>query len=645
MLEHNIKTYEELKNYTNNGKNCCVVNPCGSGKTSIIARYIKDNSDKKIVLVTHQGNAKGYYHSKDSCFNTVKIVTYNKLHNLVSSNDFSSLNADTYIFDEAHYMGAKLWSKDIESIISRYNPLLIGVTATVQRLEYQGTEHTIVDEFFNGNSAGNFTSKNLQKVGVFQEPEYVLSLLNVDELIEEYRERVEESYLSDKVKNGYYEKLDKIEDYWSDCASPEKVLKEKLPSYMYKKNCNRIVVYARNIEESYNNQKYIVGVLQSIFKNKKITSYVYNSKVSESVLKDFLKEDDSYIKVIVAVNKFSETLHLDDLYVAIMMRPSISNIVITQQFGRLNNIGSDKKPIIFDFVNNLSVLEYLSSYQMKEFHNRKNKDNRYIGIKFNISYIKKFQDVFKMLDKTLKDVKYYEYDGFRGTLRDIAKINFCISEDLINLVESGVDLEDAVSLSQRTNIQFIHYKRRNIKNPLTDEQRKLFDKYKSTVDRFVKRRGITDDDIVQELYYEALYIISEFDMNSNCYLSALIINAIKNRYIYVLRYRKYNQLNTTERQVEGYYEKDLDFELVRTDLREFLNCLDDRSKEIMMLYCGFYGEPMIQSEIAKKYGLSKNRISQLMKKSLAKLRHPVRRKKLLVDDEIISDKSYTMGNY
>lgn len=54
MLEHNLKTYKDLKKYIFFHKDCCVVNPCGSGKSTIIESVIRDYENKKIVLVTNR---------------------------------------------------------------------------------------------------------------------------------------------------------------------------------------------------------------------------------------------------------------------------------------------------------------------------------------------------------------------------------------------------------------------------------------------------------------------------------------------------------------------------------------------------------------------------------------------------------------
>ena len=65
LLPHNQITLEQLESYTNRNENCCVVNPCGSGKTFIMAAFIENHSDKSFVIITKQKNAAQYYQKKD----------------------------------------------------------------------------------------------------------------------------------------------------------------------------------------------------------------------------------------------------------------------------------------------------------------------------------------------------------------------------------------------------------------------------------------------------------------------------------------------------------------------------------------------------------------------------------------------------
>lgn len=58
-----------------------------------------------------------------------------------------------------------------------------------------------------------------------------------------------------------------------------------------------------------------------------------------------------------------------------------------------------------------------------------------------------------------------------------------------------------------------------------------------------------------------------------------------------------------------------------TRVRELLEILDERSRNIMMLYYGFFdNEQFSQSKISKMYNISRARVSQIMIEALKKLR-------------------------
>ena len=229
MQKHNEQTYQEVMRFVKQGAPCCVVNPCGSGKTEIVTKLLEDMPDKSFLMVTKQKNAKEYYLQRSELFSRVTILTYSKVLSCVKNEDFSVLCADVYIVDEAHYLGAKKWGAAFQKLVDLYKPLMIGLTATPQRYEQQGTDKSIVTDWFDGNIAGNFTCVDLQKQKVFIEPEYVLSLYNLDEELEKRRDYLAESgFPEDKVEQ-LSAALDKIERDWLNESCPSVAIQQCVP--------------------------------------------------------------------------------------------------------------------------------------------------------------------------------------------------------------------------------------------------------------------------------------------------------------------------------------------------------------------------------------------------------------------------------
>ena len=73
----------------------------------------------------------------------------------------------------------------------------------------------------------------------------------------------------------------------------------------------------------------------------------------------------------------------------------------------------------------------------------------------------------------------------------------------------------------------------------------------------------------------------------------------------------------------------IEYEDLRRNLKEVLDTLSDREKNVLILRFGLDdGRPRTLEEIGGKMGVTRERIRQIEEKALKKLRHPSRSKKL-----------------
>lgn len=75
---------------------------------------------------------------------------------------------------------------------------------------------------------------------------------------------------------------------------------------------------------------------------------------NRKTIKEFEKDDSDSLKLLFSINMLNEGLHVDDIDGVIMMRSTSSRIIYLQQLGRALSVGHCQKPLIFDFVANLS---------------------------------------------------------------------------------------------------------------------------------------------------------------------------------------------------------------------------------------------------------------------------------------------------
>lgn len=635
LLEHNRTTYEELEEYVRTGKDCCVVNPCGSGKTSVMAEFVKAHKgSSKIIIFTKQKNAMVYYRSRDSVFLDIDIYTYSKMLKDYKSGHIDGYEADYYILDEAHYIGAEKWNNAFMHIYGRFKPIIIGFTATPQRFVDQGTDETIVTSFFSGNSAGNFTTRQLQKKGVFTEPEYILSLYDFVSDVEDRLERITESDIPDEQKDRYRNMLYKALDEWNKSSNPEAVMKAALPRYMYKENSNKILVYCSCIADIDDKRERVDGIIKSIFKGKTIRSYRYTSRDSEKVLTDFDSEDLNYIKVLYSVDKIMETIHMDDLNIVLMLRPSVSNRIITQQFGRMNSIGNKNRSLIIDMVNNLSNM---GTANFLGGHGESDENGENGRLQMNLSHIMRFRSLFDAIDSALVKSPLYTYGNIRGSISALCRIYNKQYTDVKMLMQAGYTFEnafEAVPARKAVLSQEIFDGYEKIKDfTLNEEQKTMCKEYLPIVERYIKNHGIIDEDMIQELYMELFYRISKLDEVERKNITAHLINALTNRYIKLCRYEQIRQsYYVKERPEELNIAENADMcdeycrkELVNRSIPWLLDTVSKNERDILLIRMGFIsGETMHLEDVGKVYGVTRERIRQKEAKAIRKLKYSSR---------------------
>ena len=642
LLDHNKQTLDEVISFTNQGLNCCVVNPCGSGKTAVMAKFIEQNPKSSFVIITKQKNAAKYYREKSNIFSDkrISIVTYTKMFNDFKAKQTDVYNTDYLLIDEAHYLGAEHWGKAFNYIYTKYHPQLIGFTATPQRFEDQGSDRTIVTQIFDGNSAGNFSTKQLEEKGLFVEPEYVLSIYNLQSIIDDKLNKIADSDLDDNKKDRLCEKLNQISEKWNNESRPDKILGKHLSNYMYRPFCNRILVYVANTLELPSKRTYIDNTIKSIFPDKTVTSYVYTHKTSEDDLRKFLKDDRrSDIKVLYSVDKIMETIHIDDLRIIIMLRPSVSNRIIIQQFGRINNINNKNKPIIIDMVDNLSNINSISGNTIFG-ENTSHGQSQNINVTFpHISY---YKNVFDIIDKTLmSSYQHFTYKEFTGSLSDICKIYGKRYEHVKELLKK-YDFDTAMSLADNHNrkmTQKIFDDESTIKDfQLTPEQKQYAEQNMGLVESFIERRNITNDDWKQEIYVSYLNAVYKTDnkLFLNYKRKQYITNSLKNTYITLVRnyvMRKDIFTSTYEHFENASFEYNLSYniedEQFKNAIHDVITTLTDREQFVINYMFGFIdGKEHTLEETGKKLLVTRERVRQIEAKALRRLRGPSRNKQL-----------------
>jgi len=613
LLQHNKETLQEVLSFINKKESCCIVNPCGSGKTSVIAEVINKFKDNSFVIFTKQINAKSYYQKNEIfCRSNVKIITYSKMLIDYKKNKIDYFDADYWIADEAHYIGADKWNEAFLYLRNKFKPIVIGVTATPQRFEDQGSDESVVTRYFNGNMAGGFSISDLQKSNIFVEPKYVLSIEGFDKIISEKRNLVYELGVAEK----YEKKLNDLLNEWKAESSPEIVIKKYVPKYVQDKK-NIILVYSPDTRTIKEHKKYIDSLVKEACRKKDIVSYIYTHKSSEVDFKEFINSNHK-IKILYSIDKITETLHLDDLNVVIMLRPSVSNRIITQQFGRVNNCYNSKECLIIDMVNNLNhinCVDFFSSFTSSHEFNSSDKKSK----NFSLRFARNCLSVFDAISKIPNNAVLFSIDGKMLTLSQIAAM-YNKNLDSLKLAynETG-DVKEAISISineVKSVSQAVFDEIIEIPDfTMTEESRKNFEKYEFIVSDLIIRFNISDD-MSQNLYLFLCYIVSsESEKLNNIYVRQRLQSWYFRKEVLIKR--RSEVISPIYEAYNISYEMycDYDNELLRRHLEQFFKSLSPREIKLLKFRYGFEDDSYHSLAEAGTYlNISSMRASQIERK-------------------------------
>lgn len=340
LQKHQQQTYDEIIEMLKIYDRVLCVRPTGYGKTKVLIKRLYDNLEGRKLIVTCSSHLRneltglGY-----------NCKTYAKVHS-ESKNEVNFLNeyknSDIkYIFaDEVHRAGAMCWNHALEALIEATNAKLIGFTATpIRPSDYIDVTELLFDNiqvkplFLNESIELNFSKK----------PKYIKAFYNVN-VIEEEIEKIRKFHAS-----GVDLKRFKLENIYNI----DKIIKKH---YNIEMNGNKILVFCSYVSQLEDTANYFYKIFKSIFPEKSIhiykTSYldVFNEELNNFVNSNY----SDGIHLCFSVNKLNEGFRINNVNTVIFMRPTTSEVIYLQQFGRaLNNL----EPLIFDFSNNCERIE------------------------------------------------------------------------------------------------------------------------------------------------------------------------------------------------------------------------------------------------------------------------------------------------
>ena len=364
LYEHNIRSYEKVKQQFEKDNIAGIVHATGTGKSFNALQLALDNKDKKIIYVVPYGSIIEHEKelieqnenvSLEQDFPNLEFKTYQSFVNM-SDDEIIDLDVDLLILDEFHHIGAPIWGQRINTLIDAHEDLQIfGMTAYTVRDRGTSYERDMVnpenDELFSNKVVSNYDLCDAMIEEVLPKPNYKSGYVFLEETCE---------YLENKINS-----LNSNSKDYKELAPLLKDLKKRAHeapglSDIFKTNIKPdgkyIYFCPLNPENGVNDMDSIMSEARNWIHEMGLTEDDYEFYMTTSDMgndgkrnreafyndKDLKQNDTSNkLRIMFAINQYNEGVHVPGLDGVIMGRSTQSDIIFFEQLGRALSAGKD----------------------------------------------------------------------------------------------------------------------------------------------------------------------------------------------------------------------------------------------------------------------------------------------------------------
>lgn len=515
LLGHNKETYERLCETLEDKNKCALVQATGTGKSYIAGKYIEEHARTALILVPTNAIADAWSELLNGTEQEVDIITYQAF----AKEPDNYLEYDLVIADEMHHLGSDVWGKKfVGTYLQSENHRIIGLTAT--EIRYLDNSRDMAEEIFDNIRVDGCDLPTAINTGVLPTFKYVSSLYCDESDFDEWKEKA--GKIKDiKTQNELKGKLDVC---IKNMVSVKQAVNENLTDD-YKK----IIVFLNNVES----KETALEMFKDVFPTANFYDVDYSKSRAENNSQIEKFKADGNRAVLFAVDMLNEGIHVKGTDCIIMFRKTVSPQVYLQQLGRGLASGTDKMPIIFDFVcNTRNIKAVFRDSETHGFIENTNSEIRAKDKKIIFrSYTKDIESVIDSIDiicapKITQEIKEYIINNRDKTSVEIASIfgigrkdvtswcfrngiklppvNEVISKEVAEYIKNNTD-KTATELSQILKIKegtINAYCRRNEIN-LRERQKKISEE---EVQYIMQNKDKTAQEIGKELHRSATVV-------------------------------------------------------------------------------------------------------------------------------------------
>lgn len=347
LYPHNEAAYRAIMRGFKQHRIGTVVQATGTGKSYLLARYIADHAKENILVFAP--NITILDEIRKAVGFSIPQVTYRTFQSLIRNReDNGLLRADHILIDEFHHFGAEIWGSALQEVIEN-NPCayVLGTSATPIRPE--GMIDT-VDLYFEGNLFYELTLPQAWYYNILPVPVLVQSVYGLDNELDRLQRKLERSGCSKGRKEKVQKKLDLARVDFKEALGAPEVIRKFLPT-----SVRKLLVFCRDLTDLKQMVPEVCGWLMRA--GRAITPFEIHHAQGERQngrILDAFREESDRLHVLFSVNMLIEGLHVEGVDAVLFLRRTESYIVTLQQLGRCLNAEAGKRPVVLDFVNNLS---------------------------------------------------------------------------------------------------------------------------------------------------------------------------------------------------------------------------------------------------------------------------------------------------
>ena len=476
LYEHNIESYEKVKEQFEKDNTVALIQATGTGKTYNALQLAYDNPNEKIIYVVPSVSI--IEHIKEVInrnpnlnierdFHHVEFRTYQSFINL-SSKELKDLNVSLLILDEFHHIGAPVWGARINEIIETHSNIKVfGMTAYTVRDRGTSYERDMVnpegEEIFSNKVASNYDLCDAMIDAVLPKPIYKSAYIHLEKTLEELEKKLEKENHNSKNYKELSKVLNDIRNQVHMAPSMKDVFQENI-----KKDGKYYYFCPLNSEENVNDIGTIMEEVKEWCQEMGLIEddyefYLTTSEMREEGKKNrqaFYNDEDlngnkvnHKLRIMFAINQYNEGVHAPGVDGVIMGRSTKSDIIYYEQLGRGLSVRENYKEE-YDklYQKDIAELRLLCKEKNREIKDDMEKEEIIetllapiiIDLANNIDYIKELEDNLK---DRVKEVRKQNNSKTKKRVIHLSTTDFNISMINQNLYEILKYVSDRLSMT------------------------------------------------------------------------------------------------------------------------------------------------------------------------------------------------------